>query len=499
MKTGSLQWLKGLPALLAAPRPDPARQAQLIISMQRRIVLPVRIVVVAVVLYYVFSVDWSAGPPSIQTVILEMLRSFLIVYVVCNVIAAAIFYSWKWFPTGLFQWLVFILGLLDGLFVSSLMVITGGWQSIAFWLFPVLIVLNSISIPLAVPQFVLNLLLSVFFIGVGIVYANMGGNQVNLNYVPGISPPHLSPSTNTVSTAAHTAPAQPRPPRQPIIWDPSFRQVEEETPARSFLLCLFVLLLLTLCCYGVQSLAERRRRELEEAREFAVREAQLQSAGRLAAELAHQIKNPLAVINNAAFSLQRSLRENKNSAAQQIEIIQEEVARADRVITQIMGYAQLSEGRVEKLDVIEEIEGAIAQVFPPAVPSDIAIFRQFADYFPPLLMQRGHLSEIFINLLKNAREAVGRAGSIRIKADCLEDNSIEISIRDSGRGIPPDKMNRIFEAYYTSKSGGSGMGLAIVRHNTELYGGAVRVNSELGRGAEFILTFPAKANINVRI
>jgi signal transduction histidine kinase len=64
--------------------------------------------------------------------------------------------------------------------------------------------------------------------------------------------------------------------------------------------------------------------------EFAAREGQLHSAGRLAAEFAHQIKNPLAVINNAAFSLQRALRDGKTSAAQQIEIIQEEVARADR-------------------------------------------------------------------------------------------------------------------------------------------------------------------------
>lgn len=494
MKSGSWQWLKGFPALLATPRPDPAVQAQRIISMQRRILLPVRTAVIAIVLYYFFSIDWGAGPPSIQTVVLETLRSFVWVYVACNVIAALIFFSWQRYPTGLFQWLVFILGLLDGLLVASLMLITGGWQSIAYWLFPVLIVLNATSIPLAVPQIVLNLLLSGFFIGVGIIYANMGDNQINLMYVPGLGPLHTS-GTNTVVAQAHAETLERQ--HRDIHWDPRL-QGEEETPTESFLLRLFVLLLLTLCCYGVQALAERQRRELEEAREFAVREAQLHSAGRLAAEFAHQIKNPLAVITNAAFSLQRSLRENKNSAAQQIEIIQEEVARADRVITQIMGYAQLSEGRVEKLDVIEEIERAIAQVFPPAVPCDITVQRRFADYFPPLLMQRGHLSEVFINLLKNAREAIGGRGKVVIKAGCLRDNSIEVSIRDTGAGIPPDKVKRIFEAYYTTKSGGSGMGLAIVRHNTELYGGTVRVNSEIGRGSEFILTFPAKAIVNIR-
>jgi hypothetical protein len=92
--------------------------------------------------------------------------------------------------------------------------------------------------------------------------------------------------------------------------------------------------------------------------------------------------------------LQRALRENKNSAAQQIEIIQEEVVRADKVVTQIMGYAQLGEGRVEKLDVIEELDRAVAQVFPPAVPLKIQIHHDYGRDFPPLLMQRGHLSEM---------------------------------------------------------------------------------------------------------
>ncbi len=83
-----------------------------------------------------------------------------------------------------------------------------------------------------------------------------------------------------------------------------------------------------------------------------------------------------------------------------------------------MGYAQLSEGRVEKLNVIEELERAIAQVFPAAVPDKIKIHREFGGDFPPLLMQRGHLSEILVNLLQNAREALGEKGNVLITANC---------------------------------------------------------------------------------
>jgi signal transduction histidine kinase len=263
--------------------------------------------------------------------------------------------------------------------------------------------------------------------------------------------------------------------------------------AQPFMLRMTVLLLTTICCSGLELLLERQRLAAEEAGEFAAREGQLRSAGRLAAEFAHQIKNPLAIINNAAFSLQRAARDGKPPAAQQLDIIQEEVARADKVITQIMGYAQLSEGRVEKLEVVGEINRAIAQTFLSAMPARINIHRKFGHHFPPLLMQRGHLSEILLNLLQNAREALGDKGNIFVTAECHRDYAVEISVRDDGPGIPPEKMERIFEAYYTTKEKGSGLGLAIVKHNAELYGGTVRVESVLGKGAKFTVIFPAKA------
>ena len=474
-------------------------------AVQLRFVLPVRIGVLAVALYFIFSSDWLYGPPNTLTIVIQTLRNFFLVYIVCNTIAAVFFFSWKRFPPELFQWLAFVLGFLDGLFVAGLIMMTDGSESIAFWIFPILIVLNAISIPLAIPQIVLNLLLCVFYVGASVLVTDLGPEIAQIWSVPGHGPPHSPVTTNsaTAQTTTNSATAQSHAPpsHHPRHYDnsPSPQpDADIPLPAESFVLHIFVLLLLTFCCYGVQALAERQRRELEEAREFAVREGQLHSAGRLAAEFAHQIKNPLAVIANAAFSLQRSLSEHKNSAAQQIEIIQEEVARADRVVTQIMGYAELSEGRVEKLAVIPELERAVTQVFPSAVPTEVKVHRKYSDYFPPLLMQRNHLADIFVNLLSNARDALSKGGNIFIKAGCRPDYTIEISIRDDGPGIPKDKITRIFEPYYSTKTKGSGMGLAIVKHNLDLYGGSIQLKSEVGKGAEFILTFPAKAIVNLR-
>jgi signal transduction histidine kinase len=272
-----------------------------------------------------------------------------------------------------------------------------------------------------------------------------------------------------------------------------------DNPGQTLRLRLALLVLMTVCCYGVQVLMERQRRAVEEEREFAMREGQLRSAGRVAAEFTHQIKNPLAIINNTAFSLQRALKQGKAISTEQISIIQEEVEHSDRIITQIMGYAQLSEGHVEKLNLVDELDHAVTQVFPPAAGYPVRIH---ADYhkpeFPPMFMQRRHLLDTFVNLLQNAREALGdKGGNIFIGAQCHADYSVEVTIRDDGSGIPPDKLERIFEAYYTTKAKGTGLGLATIKHNVELYGGTVRVESALGKGALFVLVFPAKALIKL--
>jgi signal transduction histidine kinase len=334
--------------------------------------------------------------------------------------------------------------------------LTGGLDSILFWLFVALIFRNAISVPPGFSQLFLNFAISLCYVLVAVLDVSVFQNLDEF-------------TRHALDLTPHEDLGQP------------------------FVLRLAVLGLATVCCYGAQVLLERQRVAAEEAGEFAAREGQLRAAGRLAAEFAHQIKNPLAIINNAAFSLQRAVHDGKVPATQQIEIIQEEVARADKVVTQIMGYAQLSEGRVEKLAVVEELDRALAQVFPPVMPTALRIHREYGLGFPPLLMQRGHLSEILVNLLQNAREALGGRGNIFVAAVCRRDYSVEISVRDDGPGVAPDKVEQIFEAYFTTKEKGSGLGLAIVKHNAELYGGMVCLESELGKGAKFTVIFPAKA------
>jgi signal transduction histidine kinase len=456
MKPSHAQWLNRLATLFEIPAPDPARLFQRTVMMERNVMLPIKAAFIGMILYSFDVSPWISLTSGTLDVMLETVQLIFWFYILASFIITGILFAAERLPRAVVQWTVFTGSLVDGIFVAGMTLLTGGLDSVLFWLFVVLIVRNSVSVPPGISQLILNCLISLCYALVAVLDVSVFQNLDEF-------------TRRALDLSARDDYGQP------------------------FVLRMAVLLLTTICCYGLELLLERQRHAAEEAGEFAAREGQLRSAGRLAAEFAHQIKNPLAIINNAAFSLRRAAREGKPHALEQIEIIQEEVTRADKVITQIMGYAQLSEGRVEKLEVVGEINRAIEQIFPPAMPHTIKIHRDYGHNFPPLLMQQGHLSEILLNLLQNARETLHDKGHIFVTAGCHRDYSVEISVRDDGPGIPPEKMERIFEAYYTTKEKGTGLGLAIVKHNVELYGGTVRAESELGKGAKFTVIFPAKA------
>src|SRR5271170_3651881 len=332
MKPSHAQWLKRLPALFEIPAPDPPRLLRRIVMMERNIMLPVKAVFIGLILYSFDITPWEGLANSTLDVLVETVQDIFRFYILANFILAAILFAAERLPLAVVQWTVVTSSLVDGIFIAGMALLTGGLDSVLFWLFVVLVIRNSVSLPPGGSQLILSLAISLCYVLVAVLDISVFQDEF---------------TRSALDLTSHDD------------W------------GQLFALRLAVLWLATFCCSGLELLLERQQLAAEEAGEFAAREGQLRSAGRLAAEFAHQIKNPLAIINNAAFSLQRSLRENKPVAPQQIEIIQEEVARADKVITQIMGYAKLSEGRVEKLNVIEEFERTIAQVFPSAVSEKI--------------------------------------------------------------------------------------------------------------------------------
>ncbi|HUD49449.1 MAG TPA: ATP-binding protein [Candidatus Baltobacteraceae bacterium] len=447
--------IQKLTRLLAAPIIEPSQRAARIQAVERDIVLPLRFLIVAILGYYFFFSQWFDTPGAATASDWGLhnasaLKAGFIAYASLNAAMAVALIWARHLSLAKIQWMVFLLGVMDGAMMGTLTFLTNpsGFDSNLYWVFPALIVHNAISIPVAFPQLLLNFLVSGAFLVGGIL-----DHRINI-----------------------------RPPSMDVEG-----QVHENPVER-----MIVLIAWALCCYGIQVLFEKQKLAEAEATEFAVRQERLRTAGRLAAEIAHQIKNPLGIITNAAFCLQRTVGEGEAAVDEQIQIIREEVNRADQIITELMGYAQLAEGQVERLVVTEELDNAVQEVFPPAAKYPVKIHKNYEAALPALLMQKRHLGGVLVNLLQNAREAMNGRGEIEISTKYGENDSIRILIADNGPGIAPDKIDKIFEAYFTTREKGTGLGLAIVKHNTEMYGGTVKVQSELGKGTQFALEFPAR-------
>src|SRR5882672_5497053 len=309
MRPSRSELLKRLPALFEIPAPDPERARRRIELMERNVMLPVKAVFIGITLHsFSYHSPWLGQISSTLDVTVDTVQEIFWFYILASVLLALPVVAAKRMPLALLQWTVVTSSLTDGLMLAGMTSIAGALDSILFWLFIGLILRNAVSVPPGFSQLFLNFATSLCYALVAMLDVSILSN--------------LDETTRrALDLSAH------------------------EDLGEPFMLRMLVLWLTAMSCYGVQAFLERQRLAVEEAGEFAAREGQLRSAGRLAAEFAHQIKNPLGIIRNAAHSLERSIRENKKSAAQQIEIIQEEVTHADKVITQIMGYAQLSEGR----------------------------------------------------------------------------------------------------------------------------------------------------------
>ena len=439
--------IQKLTRLLAAPVIEPSQRAVRIQTVEKDIVLPLRVLLVAILGYYFFFSGWFDTPGAANTTDWTLnnapaLKGSYVAYAVLTLAAGAIFIWARNLSLAQIQWMVFSLGMVDGVMLGVLTLVSKGFDSLVYWVFLAMILHNALAIPVAFPQLLLNFFVSSCFMFGGIL-------------------------------------------DRKLIHDLEGR---EENPWER----MIVLVAWALCCYGIQVLFEKQKRAEAEATELAVRQERLRTAGRLAAEIAHQIKNPLGIITNAAFCLNRAVHEGETAVDEQIQIIREEVERADQIITELMGYAQLAEGKVERLDVAEELDAAVREVFPPAAKYKVQVHKEYSPMLPALLMQKRHLSGVLVNILQNAREAMNGQGAVSISAEYGDQDSFRILIADTGPGIPADKIDKIFEAYFTTREKGTGLGLAIVKHNTEMYGGAVQVQSEVGKGTRFVLEFPSR-------
>tara|TARA_B100001559_G_scaffold65654_1_gene53178 strand:- start:1352 stop:2719 length:1368 start_codon:yes stop_codon:yes gene_type:complete len=433
--------------LFRSVAPDENEQRVRIRFMERHTMLPVKAVYFLLLVYYLYFSSWPELD-NVRWTLFQTIQWFFLLCLIVNTVIAVMLFRMDEFSIGVLREVVFSICLFDAVLLAMMTELTGGFESFLFWLFLGIQVRNAISMPVATTQIMANLCVSVIYLCAGAF---------------------------------------------DIIVARSVEELEGIT-VEPVMLRALLLVLMTAFCYALQVLIDKQRRMDSEEEEFDRRQSQLQASGRLAAEIAHQIKNPLGIINNTAFTLGK-LTAGDQIIQKQVELVREEVNKADQVITKLMGYAQLTEGRLDKLDINDVLDFSITQVFPEGHKFGIRIRKNYGIALPPLLAQSLHISEVFVNILQNSREAVGENGEISIITSYGGNYTLSVVIEDNGPGISLNMMDKVFEPYLTTKEKGTGLGLAIVKHNTELYGGKVEVNSELGKYTRFNLLFPGRSAI----
>lgn len=228
--------------------------------------------------------------------------------------------------------------------------------------------------------------------------------------------------------------------------------------------------------------------------------AKMAALGKLAAGIAHEVNNPLAVIKEKVGWLQDLLSDGDISGSgnyqefdDSLRKIDYHIDRARKVTHRLLGFARRMEPVSEKVDINKVLEETIDFLRNEAHYRGIDIRTDFSGMIPPATSDSAQLQQVFLNILNNAIDALGKSGAISVRTSCdTTEEYVSIDISDNGPGIPREILNKIFDPFFTTKEvgRGTGLGLSISYGIVEKLGGKITVASEVGKGTTFTICLP---------
>jgi two-component system sensor histidine kinase HydH len=237
---------------------------------------------------------------------------------------------------------------------------------------------------------------------------------------------------------------------------------------------------------------EQANRNLQEAEAAVRRSERLAALGQLTAGLAHELRNPMGTMRASAEMLLKNVDSQNEVARELAGFISSEVDRTNSLITRFLEFARPLHLRRETVDVTLLLDQAIRELELHNPPFPVAVHRNYAPEIPPIDIDRELMERVLYNLLLNAAQASPANGAVTAKTR-LFDNVAEISIIDRGIGVAQEHIENIFNPFFTTKSGGVGLGLAIVSKIVDEHGGSIRVESEPGQGSVFRIFLPVRS------
>ncbi|MDX2160620.1 MAG: response regulator [bacterium] len=234
---------------------------------------------------------------------------------------------------------------------------------------------------------------------------------------------------------------------------------------------------------------EERTQQLQSAQQMLIRSEKLASIGHMAASLAHEINTPLMPIKLGLEEIVSQLEETGAQVdSRDLEVINENLERIQRLIRRLLDFTRSGEDGIAQVDLAELLDGIIK------------LNRKFFEHgrvrveariesLPPVMGSRDHLQQVFMNLAVNAQAAMPDGGVLYIEA-AADDREITVRFRDTGCGISPENLHKIFDPFFSTKSQGTGLGLFVSHGIIEAHHGRIEVDSQVNSGTEFRVRLP---------
>ncbi|WP_224250243.1 sensor histidine kinase [Hyalangium gracile] len=241
---------------------------------------------------------------------------------------------------------------------------------------------------------------------------------------------------------------------------------------------------------------QARESQLKAQAEALARAEQLAAVGRISAQVAHEVRNPLSsiglnveMIGDALARASFSTEEEKHEAQELLTAVTREVDRLTDVTEQYLRMARPPKPTLVSEDVTEVLGGVLDFAREELERAGVEVVRNFAPDTPPVLADEGQLRQVFLNLLRNSREAMPDGGRLTVSTRGLE-KEVEITVQDTGRGMTEVVRERLFEPFFSTKEGGTGLGLSVSQQILQAHGGTLACQSQPGEGTTFVLRLP---------
>lgn len=229
---------------------------------------------------------------------------------------------------------------------------------------------------------------------------------------------------------------------------------------------------------------------LHEAQDQLIRKERLATLGQLASSVGHELRNPLGVMNNAVYFLEATLPDAPPKVVEYFGILRAQVRQSERIIGDLLDFARVKPPQRDRVQLDELL---VEQLGRAMVPPQVRVERALSPAATAVYVDPVQIGQVLLNVMVNAVQAMGEAGGVLTLTSHEREGRVYLEVRDTGPGMTPEVLARIFEPLFTTKTRGIGLGLAVSRMLARANDGEIAVSSRPGQGATFSVALPAAA------